>query len=172
LHWHKKQALIEAEARRDGFYLLYTSPAPAHGDKGQVLGHYKNLLAVEAAFGQLTSHLEVRPVHHFRPDRVRNHVRLCFLAYWLCARPNSMGCWRGWGCCICLASRPRGPKRSPKNGGGRGLLEGNLLNEPGSQASRKVRVARLGRGAGKLGFYKKDIRCNLLMVLCVCRWLP
>jgi hypothetical protein len=27
--------------------------------------------------------LEVRPVHHRRPDRVVNHVRLCFLAYWL-----------------------------------------------------------------------------------------
>jgi transposase len=86
LHWQKKAALIEAEQGRDGFYLLHTSLAPAHSDKGQVLGHYKNLLAVEAAFGQLKSYLEVRPVYHFRPDRVRNHVRLCFLAYWLCAR--------------------------------------------------------------------------------------
>jgi transposase len=86
LHWQKKAALIEAEASRDGFYLLHTSLEVAQGDKGQVLGHYKNLLAVEAAFGQLKSYLEVRPVYHFRPDRVRNHVRLCFLAYWLCAR--------------------------------------------------------------------------------------
>jgi transposase len=86
LHWQKKAALIEAEQSRDGFYLLHTSLAPAQGDKAQVLGHYKNLLAVETAFGQLKSYLEVRPVYHFRPDRVRNHVRLCFLAYWLCAR--------------------------------------------------------------------------------------
>jgi transposase len=34
----------------------------------------------------LKSYLEVRPVFHWRPDRVRNHVRLCFIAYWLCAR--------------------------------------------------------------------------------------
>ena len=30
--------------------------------------------------------MEVRPVFHWRPDRVRNHVRLCFIAYWLCAK--------------------------------------------------------------------------------------
>jgi len=50
-----------------------------------VLGNYKNLLAVEDAFCQLKSYMEVRPVFHWRPDRVRNHVRLCFIAYWLCA---------------------------------------------------------------------------------------
>jgi transposase len=95
LHWQKKAALIEAEQSRDGFYLLHTSLESAQGDKGQVLGHYKNLLAVEAAFGQLKSYLEVRPVYHFRPDRVRNHVRLCFLAYWLCARVGQE--WRAKG---------------------------------------------------------------------------
>jgi transposase len=43
-------------------------------------------LAVEEAFCQLKSYMEIRPVYHWRPDRVRNHVRLCFIAYWLCAR--------------------------------------------------------------------------------------
>ena len=50
------------------------------------MGHYKGLLDVEEAFCELKSYLEVRPVHHRRPDRVVNHVRLCFLAYWLSAR--------------------------------------------------------------------------------------
>jgi transposase len=95
LQWQKKAALIEAEQSRDGFYLLHTSLKPAQGDKGQVLGHYKNLLAVEAAFGQLKSYLEVRPVYPWRPNRVRNHVRLCFLAYWLCARLGQE--WRAKG---------------------------------------------------------------------------
>ena len=40
----------------------------------------------EEAFCELKSYLEVRPVFHWRPDRVRNHVRICFLAYWLSAR--------------------------------------------------------------------------------------
>ena len=55
----------------------------------------KNLLAVEDAFCQLKSYLEIRPVFHWRPDRVRNHVRLCFIAYWLCARLGNE--WRAKG---------------------------------------------------------------------------
>jgi transposase len=57
-----------------------------------VLAHYKGLLDVEEAFCELKSFLEVRPVFHRRPDRVRNHVRLCFLAYWISARLG--GEWR------------------------------------------------------------------------------
>jgi hypothetical protein len=60
-----------------------------------VLARYKGLLEVEEAFCQLKSYLEVRPVYHWRADRVRNHVRLCFLAYWLSARLG--GEWRGRG---------------------------------------------------------------------------
>lgn len=52
----------------------------------KVLGHYKGLLDVEEAFCELKSYLEVRPVFHWRPDRARNPVRICFLAYWLSAR--------------------------------------------------------------------------------------
>ena len=52
----------------------------------------KGLLDVEEAFCELKSYLEVRPIHHRRPDRVVNHVRLCFLAYWLSARLG--GEWR------------------------------------------------------------------------------
>ena len=52
-------------------------------------------MAVEEAFCHLKTYLEVRPVHHFRPDRVRNHVRLCFLAHWLCARLGQE--WRAQG---------------------------------------------------------------------------
>jgi transposase len=86
LHYQKNDALIEIEQSLDGLYLLHTSLEPAQCAKEQVLGNYKNLLAVEEAFCQLKSYLEVRPVFHWRPDRVRNHVRLCFIAYWLCAR--------------------------------------------------------------------------------------
>ena len=50
------------------------------------------MLDVEEAFGERNRYLEVRPSHHRRPDRVVNHVRLCFLAYWLSARLG--GEWR------------------------------------------------------------------------------
>ena len=50
---------------------------------------------MEEAFCQLKSYLEVRPIHHRRVDRVRNHVRLCFVAYWISARLARE--WRGSG---------------------------------------------------------------------------
>jgi transposase len=86
LQFHRNEQLIQAEQQLDGLYLLYTSLEPAQGSKEGVLGHYKNLKCIEDAFCQLKTYLEVRPIFHTRPDRVRNHVRLCFIAYWLCAR--------------------------------------------------------------------------------------
>ncbi len=68
------------------WFLLHTNQSAQECDGQQTLGHYKGLLQVEEAFCQLKSYLEVRPVFHWRPDRVINHVRLCFLAYWISAR--------------------------------------------------------------------------------------
>jgi len=95
LQYQKNEELIQTEQSLDGLYLLHTSLEPTQCAKEQVLGNYKNLLAVEDAFCQLKSLLEVRPVFHWRPDRVRNHVRLCFIAYWLCARLGNE--WRAKG---------------------------------------------------------------------------
>jgi transposase len=86
LHWERKAELIAQEAQQDGWYLLHTNEPAERCSAAAVLGHYKGLLDVEEAFCELKSYLEVRPVHHRRPDRVVNHVRLCFLAYWLSAR--------------------------------------------------------------------------------------
>jgi len=86
LQYQKNDELIRSEQNLDGLYLLHTDLEAAQCAKEQVLGNYKNLLAVEDAFCQLKSYMEVRPVFHWRPDRVRNHVRLCFIAYWLCAK--------------------------------------------------------------------------------------
>lgn len=95
LQWELKTELIEQEALQDGWYLLHTNEPVEKCSREQVLGHYKGLLDVEEAFCELKSYLEVRPVHHRRPDRVINHVRLCFLAYWLSARLG--GEWRARG---------------------------------------------------------------------------
>jgi transposase len=92
LQWARQHALIAQEAQQDGWYLLHTNESAEKCSGDQVLGHYKGLLEVEEAFCQLKSYLEVRPVFHRRPDRVVNHVRLCFLAYWLSARLG--GEWR------------------------------------------------------------------------------
>jgi len=86
LQWERKESLIAQEAHQDGWFLLHTNESVQECSSLEVLGHYKGLLDVEEAFCELKSYLEVRPVYHWRPDRVVNHVRLCFLAYWLSAR--------------------------------------------------------------------------------------
>ena len=86
LRWEHKKEIFTQEERLDGWYLLHTNANADQAAKEAVLGHYKGLLNIEEAFGELKSYLEVRPVFHRRPDRVRNHVRICFLAYWLSAR--------------------------------------------------------------------------------------
>jgi transposase len=95
LQWERNEELIAQEAQQDGWYLLHTNESVQKCPSEQVLGHYKGLLDVEEAFCELKSYLEVRPIHHRRPDRVINHVRLCFLAYWLSARLGSE--WRAKG---------------------------------------------------------------------------
>lgn len=95
LNWQRKGELIAQEAQQDGWYLLHTNQTAQKCSNEQVLGHYKGLLDVEEAFCELKSYLEVRPIHHRRPDRVINHVRLCFLAYWLSARLGAE--WRAKG---------------------------------------------------------------------------
>ena len=95
LRWERKATVIAQEAQQDGWYLLHTNEPVQRCTAQQVLAHYQGLLDVEEAFCELKSYLEVRPVHHHRPDRVVNHVRLCFLAYWLSARLG--GEWRAKG---------------------------------------------------------------------------
>lgn len=89
LQWSRKEDVIARESQHDGWYLLHTN-LPASGPqalgKEKVLSHYKGLLEVEDAFRELKTYLEVRPIYHYRPDRVVNHIRLCFVAYWLSAR--------------------------------------------------------------------------------------
>lgn len=95
LQWERKEELIAAEAQQDGWYLLHTNQSVENCSTEEVLGHYKGLLVIEEAFGELKSYMEVRPVFHWRPDRVINHVRLCFLSYWISARLG--GEWRAKG---------------------------------------------------------------------------
>jgi hypothetical protein len=80
---HKTEA-ITAEAALDGIYVVRTSlPATVLDDAGTVRS-YKSLSLVERAFRCLkTVDLHIRPVYHWLADRVRAHVFLCMLAYYL-----------------------------------------------------------------------------------------
>ncbi len=73
---------IAAEARLDGLYVIRTSVPAEQLDAGQTVQAYKDLARVERAFRCLkTVDLDIRPIRHWNPDRVRAHVFLCMLAY-------------------------------------------------------------------------------------------
>jgi transposase len=75
---------IAAEAALDGFYILRTSVTQTDLASGDVVRAYKNLEQAERAFGSLKGpELQIRPIHHHLEDRVRAHVLICMLAYYL-----------------------------------------------------------------------------------------
>jgi transposase len=84
LTFERKTEQINAEALLDGIYVLRTDVKPAILDAAGTVRANKNLAAVERAFRSIkTVDLEVRPIHHRRAQRVRAHVLLCMLAYYL-----------------------------------------------------------------------------------------
>src|SRR5215470_11823285 len=75
---------IAAESALDGIYVVRTNLPATQCDAGATVRAYKSLSAVEHAFRALkTVDLELRPVFHWTAPRVRAHVLLCMLAYYL-----------------------------------------------------------------------------------------
>jgi hypothetical protein len=75
---------IATEAALDGFYVLRTSVDSNTLATDEVVRAYKGLEQVERAFGTFKGpELQIRPIHHRLPDRVRAHVLVCMLAYYL-----------------------------------------------------------------------------------------
>jgi hypothetical protein len=75
---------IEAEGRLDGFYVIRTNLDKTTLATSDVVRVYKSLSQAERAFRSIkTVDLEIRPIHHRLSDRVRAHVLLCMLAYYL-----------------------------------------------------------------------------------------
>ncbi len=80
----RKTAEIAAEAAIDGIYVVRTSLPVETCDDATTVRSYKSLAVVERAFRCIkTVDLQVRPVYHWLADRVRAHVLLCMLAYYL-----------------------------------------------------------------------------------------
>src|SRR6476619_78107 len=75
---------IATEAAHDGIYVIRTNLPATPSDAAATLRAYKSLSGVEHAFRSLkTVDLELRPVFHWTAPRVRAHVLLCMLAYYL-----------------------------------------------------------------------------------------
>jgi Transposase DDE domain len=80
----RNEAAIAAEAALDGIYVVRTNLPAAQADAAATVRAYKSLAGVELAFRSMkTVDLELRPVFHWIAPRVRAHVLLCMLAYYL-----------------------------------------------------------------------------------------
>ena len=82
--FRRKEAQILREASLDGIYVVRTSEPQEQMSAAEVVGSYKGLAVVERAFRcHKTVDLKLRPIYHRLPDRVRAHVFLCMLAYYV-----------------------------------------------------------------------------------------
>ena len=84
LQWRLDEAKITQEKLFDGCYIISSDVPAEQMDHQQVVASYKSLSLVEVAFRNLkTVSLEMRPVFHKKDDRIRSHVFVCMLAYYL-----------------------------------------------------------------------------------------
>ena len=84
LTWTRRVDAIAAEAALDGLYVIRTSLNADQLDAAATVAAYKSLANVERAFRSMkTLDLHVRPVFHYNTERVRAHVFLCMLAYYV-----------------------------------------------------------------------------------------
>jgi len=82
--WEPKPASIEKEAALDGIYVIRTNLPSAALSADQTVARYKSLSSVERAFRSMKSvDLKVRPIFHHQEGRVKAHVFLCMLAYYV-----------------------------------------------------------------------------------------
>jgi transposase len=82
--FQRKSDSIAAEAALDGLYIIRTSVPATQMEGADCVRNYKSLANVERAFRSLkTIDLKVRPIHHRLADRVRSHIFLCMLAYYV-----------------------------------------------------------------------------------------
>ena len=91
-HFEIDEEKVSAEAALDGIYVIRTSLADELSAE-EAVRHYKALSQVERAFRSIkTMDLEVRPIHHYQERRVRAHLFLCMLAYYV--KWHMMEAWR------------------------------------------------------------------------------
>ena len=84
LIWSFKEDKVSAEELLDGCYIINSDVPIELMDKQEIVASYKKLMLVEQAFRNLKSvQLEVRPVYHKTDERIRCHVFLCMLAYYI-----------------------------------------------------------------------------------------
>ena len=82
--FERNEESVAREAALDGFYVIRTSVSAERMDARETVRTYKSLSRVEQAFRSLKSvDLHIRPIYHHLDDRVRAHIFLCMLAYYV-----------------------------------------------------------------------------------------
>lgn len=82
--FHRIERQVAAEAALDGLYVIRTSVPKKQMNSAEAVRSYKALAEVERAFRSMkTIDLHIRPIHHHLADRVRAHIFLCMLAYYV-----------------------------------------------------------------------------------------
>jgi transposase len=82
--YERDQQAIAAESALDGIYVVRTTVSVERLSTDEVVRSYKSLANVERAFRCIkTVDLNIRPIHHRKEERVRAHVLLCMLAYYV-----------------------------------------------------------------------------------------
>jgi len=84
LSYHRNEEKLAEEAALDGLYVIRTSIQSETMGSEDVVRAYKDLAKVERAFRSLKmTDLKIRPIYHWLDDRIRAHVFLCMLAYYV-----------------------------------------------------------------------------------------
>jgi len=82
--WERNAHKIEEAEKLDGLYVIYTDVPEEEMSISEVVQAYRKLIGVEQAFRNLkTAQLEIRPIYHKTDDRIKCHVFLCMLSYYL-----------------------------------------------------------------------------------------
>jgi transposase len=82
--FHRLEKQIAAEAALDGLYVIRSSVPKKQMTSAEAVRSYKALAEVERAFRSMkTIDLHIRPIHHHLEGRVRAHIFLCMLAYYV-----------------------------------------------------------------------------------------
>lgn len=131
------KAAVDAEARYDGKWLIRTADESLTAEDLALA--YKQLIHVERGWRDMKGALRLRPVFHWREDRIRSHVQLCWLALLLIrvAENATSDTWRNIACeldrmhLVTMVSRDgRIAQRSSTTAGQRELLGALGLAEP------------------------------------------
>jgi len=75
------EAKVESDARWDGFHGVITNIEKGTTTLAHILGQYRRLVKIEECFRINKTDLKMRPIYHFKPERIRAHIAICYMAF-------------------------------------------------------------------------------------------